>query len=187
MHHHKIRINIPTSELEDFGNPVKLCDKMIQIFKYHNHSKIKKGSKNIFPIEHIQTIARSKKSKEVVENVINRWENWKKKNANYYNKLDDERKVSIQEKRVLEQIVTSNIYIEFDRWLDYTPECIDYALGKWNSYLLSDKLSDLEPRMVSFTQCKFCCTYLPTYLTYLPNLPNLPTYLPTYVPTYLPT
>ena len=50
----------------------------------------------------------------------------------------------IEEQKVLEQIVTSNIYIEFDRWLDYIPDEIDYKLGKWKIQLLSDKLSDLE-------------------------------------------
>ena len=62
--------------------------------------EIKKGSGNIFPIEHIKTIARSKKSKEVVENVLNRWENWKKNNSKYYNQLSDSKKLIIQEKRV---------------------------------------------------------------------------------------
>ena len=70
--------------------------------------------------------------------------------------MSKQARINIQEKRVLEQIVTSNIYIEFDRWLDYIPEYIDYALGRWNIEQLSDKLSRLEKRLFSFTQCYYC-------------------------------
>ena len=145
-----IRINISTTELEDNGNPVKLYDQMIKIFKYHNNLEIKRQGKNIFPIEHIKTISRSKKNKEICDKVIDNWNRWKEENRSKYDEMDTKTKIIIQEKRVLEQIVTGNIYIEFDRWLDYIPENIDYALGKWNVDQLSDKMSRLEKRMFSF-------------------------------------
>ena len=151
-----IRMNISTTELEDAGNPIKLYDQMIKIFKYHNNLEIQKQGKNIIPIDHIKTIARSKKSKDIVERVLNNWDRWKNENQQKYDNMDQKTKVIVQEKRVLEQIVTGNIYIEFDRWLDNIPECIDYALGKWKIEQLSDKMSTLERRMFTFTQCKHC-------------------------------
>ena len=151
-----IRINIPMSELDDCGNPVKLHDQVIKILKYHNHMETKKNGKNIFPIDRIKSISRSKKSKNIIDKVWKRWVNWKFNNQERYDKMDNFTKLLIQEKRVLEQIFTSNIYIEFDKWLDDIPSHIDYALGKWDIQLVSTKSSDLEKRLLAFKQCENC-------------------------------
>ena len=151
-----IRINIPMSELDDCGNPVKLHKQVKKILKYHNYMEKRKNGKNIFPIDCIKTITRSKKSKDIVDKVINRWENWKFNNRNRYNKMSQETKLLIQEKRVLEQIFSNNIYIEFNKWVDNIPKEIDYALDKWMVELVSSKDSILEKRLRALKQCDSC-------------------------------
>ena len=81
-------INIPVQEMKDKGNPIKLHDEVIKIFKYHNHQEKKKGGNKIIPIEHIKSVNRSKKNKETIGKVINKWNEWKQRNLSYYNKQD---------------------------------------------------------------------------------------------------
>ena len=86
---------------------------MIKTFKYHNSLEIKNKSQNITPIEHIKTITRSRKSKDIVDKVMENWKNWKnwkKANKERYEQMDQQTQIRIQESRVLEQIVTGNIY-----------------------------------------------------------------------------
>ena len=151
-----IRMNIPVSELEDGGNPIKLYNQVIKILKYHNNIEKKKNGNEIFPLSNIKTISRSKKSKSHIDKVLSRWENWKFNNQKRYEKMNVQTKQIIQEKRVLEQIVTGNIYIEFDKWLDHIPKYIDYALGVWKVDLVTTPLSDLEKRCRAIGQCQTC-------------------------------
>ena len=65
-----VKVNIPMTDLDDNGNPVKLYEQMIKIFKHHNNlERINKGNK-IIPIKNIRTITRSKKKKEIIDRVM---------------------------------------------------------------------------------------------------------------------
>ena len=79
-----------------------------------------------------------------MEKVTKRWHNWLRNNKDRYDKMDTKTKVLIQGKRILEHIVTGNIYIEFDKWIDHLPKSIDYGLGSCTVKLISTKLTDLE-------------------------------------------
>ena len=151
-----IRISIPVAELEDDGNPIKLYDSVVNIFKHHNHLQKKLNKNKIIPIEHIKTITRSKKNRDIIDKVWARWSNWKNNNSNYYGNMQQMEQVKLQEKRLLSQVVTGNIYVQFDKWIDNLPEKIDYALGGWPVTLVTKKLTALERRMRSFHQCKHC-------------------------------
>ena len=151
-----IKISIPVAELEDDGNPVKLYDSMVNIFKHHNHLQRKLNKKKIIPIENIKTITRSKKNRDIIDKVWDRWSNWKKNNSNYYGNMQQMEQIKLQEKRLLSQVVTGNIFVQFDKWIDELPEKIDYALGGWPITLVTKRLTPLERRMRSFHQCKHC-------------------------------
>ena len=72
------------ADLDGNGNPIKLYNQVIKVLKHHNNMEKKKQSGKSLPIENVISITRSMKSKDFIEKVINRWENWKTMNQDKY-------------------------------------------------------------------------------------------------------